>query len=65
MHNKIYNKYYFINKLDTNYIDKQDKETFLLFIEIIALKKIRKLCNFKNKRCIAKKKVLNFYYQII
>jgi hypothetical protein len=37
MHNKLPNKYYFINKFDTNNIDKQDKNT-QLFIEIIIQK---------------------------
>jgi thiamine-phosphate pyrophosphorylase len=31
MHNKLPNKYYFINKFDTNYIDKQDKHTALIY----------------------------------
>ena len=31
MHNKILNKYYFINKFDQSHIDKQDKETTLIY----------------------------------
>ena len=31
MHNKILNKYYFINKLEQNHIDKQDKETTIIY----------------------------------
>ena len=31
MHNKLPNKYYFINRFDTNYIDKQDKCTALIY----------------------------------
>jgi len=31
MHNKILNKYYFINKFDQSHIDKQDKETAIIF----------------------------------
>ena len=31
MHNKFLNKYYFINKFDQNYIDKQDKETTIIY----------------------------------
>ena len=31
MHNKILNKYYFINKFDQSHIDKQDKETTIIF----------------------------------
>ena len=31
MHNKILNKYYFINKFDQSHIDKQDKKTTIIF----------------------------------
>tara|TARA_B100000787_G_scaffold80196_1_gene59193 strand:+ start:771 stop:1313 length:543 start_codon:yes stop_codon:yes gene_type:complete len=31
MHNKILNKYYFINKFDKSHIDKLDNETILIF----------------------------------
>tara|TARA_Y100000389_G_scaffold181089_1_gene196415 strand:+ start:237 stop:794 length:558 start_codon:yes stop_codon:yes gene_type:complete len=31
MHKKIPNKYYFINKFDTNFIDKQDKDTAIIY----------------------------------
>ena len=31
MHNKIFNKYYFINKFDQSHIDKQDKETIIIY----------------------------------
>ena len=31
MHNKLPNKYYFINKFDTNYIDKQNKDTAIIY----------------------------------
>ena len=31
MHNKLLIKYYFINKFDTNYIDKQDKNTTIIY----------------------------------
>ncbi len=31
MHNKILNKYYFINKFDRSHIDKQDKETTIIY----------------------------------
>ena len=31
MHNKIVNKYYFINKFDKSHIDKQDKETTIIY----------------------------------
>jgi len=31
MHNKISNKYYFINKFDQSHIDKQDKDTIIIY----------------------------------
>ena len=31
MHNKILNKYYFINKFDQSHIDKQVNETIIVF----------------------------------
>ena len=31
MHNKIINKYYFINKFDQSHLDKQDKETVIIY----------------------------------
>ena len=31
MHNKICNQYYFINKFDTNYINKQSKNTAIIY----------------------------------
>jgi len=31
MHNKISNKYYFINKFDQSHIDKQDKDTTIIY----------------------------------
>ena len=31
MHNKILNRYYFINKFDRSHIDKQDKETTIIY----------------------------------
>jgi thiamine-phosphate pyrophosphorylase len=31
MHNELPNKYYFINKFDTNYIIKQDKNTVFIY----------------------------------
>jgi len=31
MHSKIFDKYYFINKFDTNNIDKQDRNTAIIF----------------------------------
>ena len=54
-------KYYFINKFDTNYIDKQDRNTAIIFRNY----------NFNNNDVIlklkrsCKKMVINFLYQII
>ena len=31
MHNKILNKYYFINKFDQSHLDSQDKETIIIY----------------------------------
>ena len=31
MHNKILNKYYFINKFDQSHLDKQHKKTIIIF----------------------------------
>ena len=52
-------KYYFINKFDTNNINKQDKQTTIIFrnykskkVDIIEILKIQKYC---------KKKSLKFY----
>ena len=50
MHNELPNKYYFINKFDTNYIDKQGKRTALIYrnynnkIEKNIILKIQKYC---------------------
>ena len=53
-------KYYFINKFDTNNIDKQDKQTAIIYR------------NYSKKTVdqtlilnIVKKNLLNFIYQII
>jgi thiamine-phosphate pyrophosphorylase len=54
MHNKLPNKYYFINKFDTNYIIKQDKNTAFIYRNYNSknnLNTILKLKTFlKNKR---------------
>ena len=53
MHNKLPIKYYFINKFDTNYIDRQDKNTAIIYRnynlnnEIKTVLKFRSYC--KNK----------------
>ena len=56
MHNKLPNKYYFINKFDTNYIDKQDKYTALIYrnytdkIEKSLIFKIQKYCKKRGNK---------------
>ena len=52
-------KYYFINKFDTNNLDKQDKQTIIIFRDYLS-KKIDKALIFKiHKYC--KKKSIKFY----
>jgi len=54
MHNKLLTKYYFINKFDTNYIDKQDKQTAIIYrnydtkIDLSLIGKIQKYCKFNK-----------------
>ena len=53
MHNKIINKYYFINKFDQSHLDKQDKETTIIFRnydQIIDEKLILKLKSYCKKK---------------
>ena len=53
MHNKILNKYYFINKFNQSHLDKQDKETIIIFRnydQIIDEKLILKLKNYCKKK---------------
>jgi thiamine-phosphate pyrophosphorylase len=53
MHNKILNKYYFINKFDQSHLDKQDKETTIIFRnydQIIDKKLILKLKSYCKKK---------------
>jgi len=56
MHNELPNKYYFINKFDTNYIDKQDKQTALIYrnytncVEKSLLLKIQKYCKKRGNK---------------
>ena len=53
MHNKILNKYYFINKFDQSHLDKQDKETITIFRnydQIINEKLILKLKSYFKKK---------------
>ena len=57
MHNELPNKYYFINKFDTNYINKQDKQTIIIYRNYPKQKndesfiiKIRDYCKKINKK---------------
>ena len=53
MHNKTLNKYYFINKFDQSHIDKQKKETIIVFRNYnqeVNKKLILKLKNYCKKR---------------
>ncbi len=52
-------KYYFINKFDTNNIDKQDKQTTIIYRNY-SIKKIDKELILKIKRYCKKKKI-KFY----
>ena len=59
MHYYKNNKYYFINKFDTNNIDKQDKSTIIIYRNY-SEKKIDKLLILKIKNYCKKKKI-KFY----
>ena len=56
MHNNLKTKYYFINKFDTNIINKQDKYTIIIYrsyskkINELLILKLKKFCQKKNKR---------------
>ena len=53
MHNKIFNKYYFINKFDQSHIDKQDKKTTIIYRNYnqeIDKKLILRLKNYCKKK---------------
>tara|TARA_B110000483_G_scaffold19723_1_gene21668 strand:+ start:284 stop:811 length:528 start_codon:yes stop_codon:yes gene_type:complete len=53
MHNKILNRYYFINKFDQSHIDKLDKETTVIFRnynQIIDKELILRLKNYCKKK---------------
>ena len=52
------NKYYFINKFDTNNIDKQDNQTTVIYRNY--KKKIRWKANSQNKKILPKKSI-KFY----
>ena len=54
MHKKLQSKYYFLNKYDTNYIDKQDTNTAFIYrnyqskIDLISIIKIKNYCKKKG-----------------
>ena len=55
MHTNIQNKYYFISKLDTNNIAKQDSKTIIIYrnyqtkkLDVSSILKIKKYCKKKN-----------------
>ena len=54
MHKIKISKYYFINKFDTNHIDKQDKNTIIIYRNydlknhLRTIIKLKKYCNKKN-----------------
>ena len=56
MHSEIPTKYYFINKLDTNIINKQDKSTAFIYrnyskqINVDTIIKIKKICKINNSK---------------
>ena len=59
MHYKINTKYYFINNFDTNNIDRQDKQTTIIYRNYSSAKiDSFKILKFKN---YCKKKGLKFY----
>ena len=56
MHNNLKTKYYFINKFDTNIIDRQDRYTVIIYrnyskkVNELLILKLKKFCQKKNKR---------------
>ena len=54
MHDNLKNKYYFINKFDTNNINKQDKQTIIIYRNY-STKKVNKSLILKFKKYCKKK----------
>ena len=48
MHNKFIKKYYFISEFDTKYIDKQDKNTVIIYRNYNRNNNIKIVLDFKN-----------------
>jgi len=63
MHINMMSKYYFISKFDTNNIDKQDKQTIIIYRNYSSKITNEKLILKIKKYC--KKKDLSFIYLII
>ena len=59
MHINMLRKYYFINKFDTNNIDKQDKQTIIIYRDYNLKKLDEKLILKINNYC--KRKSIKFY----
>ena len=57
MHNNLINKYYFINKFDTNLIDKQQKDTIIIYRNYLN----SNLSEIINIKYYCKKNNLKFY----
>ena len=58
MHNKLPTKYYFINKFDTNYIVKQDKDTAFIYRDYNSKNSLSTILKLKN---YCKKKKYKFF----
>ena len=56
MHNKFLNKFYFINKFDQSHIDKQDKETVIIFrnynqeVDKSLILRLKNYCKIKGNK---------------
>ena len=50
MHDYLFNKYYFINKFDSNNINQQDKHTIIIYRNYLSNKKEDKLLILKLKK---------------
>ena len=48
MHNKILNKYYFINKFDQSYLDNQDKKTIIIYRNYVQKHDKKLILRLKN-----------------
>ena len=58
MHNQLPIKYFFINKFDTDYIDKQDKLTAIIYRNYVAIVDLNSIIKIKN---YCKKKNYKFF----